>query len=684
MVVNDRIDTVPICAGSSKMCRPHSKGVRMAIERFEIVRREPYWDGQVFGNTGAYERIDAIAHYAVDPALAANQMITDLALADVTDGRVRFTGDVTLLIPADGGNRSLLLELPNRGNRVLDRLFNQGTVDLMPTDAIKAGDGFLMRQGWTLAWCGWQWDTPKPGPRMGIQPPLVAASALDPDGNMQLRIQPNKLTASFPLTDHHVGSIGNHQAIAACDVDDPNARMLVRTSMYGEPEEIPREHWRFARAESGAPIADAEHIWLDGGFQAGRVYDVLYRPRECPVVGAGLIAIRDLGSFLRHSDVSPIYGRVDQSICEGISQCGRLQRTFLGLGLNSDEQGRKVYDGMLVHIGGGRRGEFNHRYGQPSVQPTPSFGHLFPFADEPQTDPRTENVAGLLDAQRAAGHVPKIFYTDTSSEYWRGDASLAHTSVGDGSDAVLPDHVRRYLFASTQHVSGVLPFADVSAFGSHGSNLFNVVDYRPLYRAALQNLLAWVREGAEPPPSVYPRASEGTAETRETVASKLARIPGLTCPDEQRLPRLYLLDLGPRAEAGIGSFPASQTGTAYPCVVSAVDKDGNEAGGLRMPDVEVPVATHTGFNVRHADSGGAGQILEYVGLSLPFARDAASRAASGDPRPSIAERYASRDDYLARIRAAAEELVHGRYLLDDDIELCVTLAAERYDAVVEA
>ncbi len=656
----------------------------MAVDRFEIVRREPYWNGKVFGDAGAYERIDAIAHYSVDPASVANQKITDLALAEVAGGQVRFTGDVTLLIPAGGGNRSLLLELPNRGNRVLDRLFNQGTVDLMPTDAIKAGDGFLMRQGWTLAWCGWQWDAPKPGPRMGITPPLVAASALDPDGNMQLRIQPNQLTASFPLTDHHVGSIGNHQAIAVSDVDDPHARLLVRASMYGELEEIPRAQWRFARAENGAPVVDAEHIWLDGGFEPGRIYDILYRPKECPVVGAGLIAIRDLGSYLRHSDGSPIFGRVDQSICEGISQCGRLQRTFLGLGLNSDEQGRKVYDGMLVHIGGGRRGEFNHRYGQPSVQPTPSFGHLFPFADEPQTDPRTGTVAGLLDAQRAAGNVPKIFYTDTSSEYWRGDASLAHTSVVDGSDAALPDHVRRYLFASSQHVSGVLPFADVSAFGSHGSNLFNVVDYRPLYRAALQNLLAWVRGDAEPPPSVYPRASDGTAQTRAAVASKLVEIPGLTCPDRDVLPSLYRLDLGPFAEAGIGTFPAPQSGAAYPCVVSTVDTDGNETGGLRMPDVEVPVATHTGFNVRHVDSGGAGQILEYVGLSLPFAKDAAGRAASQDPRPAIAERYASRDDYLARIRAAAEELVQVRYLLEDDIELCVTLAAERYDAVMEA
>lgn len=654
----------------------------MTIERFEIVRRESYFGGQAFGASGAYERIDAIAHYAVDPDAPANQNITDLALAEQDNGLVHFTGDVTLLIPSEGSNRSLLLELPNRGNRVLDRMFNQGIVDLIPGDEIKPGDGFLMRHGWTLAWCGWQWDAPKPGPRMGITPPKVSASNLEPDGNMQLRIQPNAHTPSFALTDQHVGAIGNHAPIAASAVDDPEARLLVRPSPYAPPEEIPRAQWQFARDENGAPVPDAEHVWLEGGFEPGRVYDILYRPRACPVVGAGLIAIRDLGSFLRHDKASPIFGRVDHAICEGISQCGRLQRTFLGLGQNTDEQGRKVYDGMLVHIAGGRRGEFNQRYGQPSVQPTPSFGHRFPFADLPQNDPRTGLVSGLLDAQDEAGNMPKIFYTDTSSEYWRGDASLAHTSVADGTDVELPETVRRYLFACTQHVAGALPFIDVSAFGSHGSNWFNVIDYRPLYRAALHNLLDWIRGDYEPPESLYPKTSDGTAQTREIVAGKLAQIPELTCAEESLLPRLYPLELGPHAHLGIGSFPATPTGEAYPCVVSDVDDNGNETGGIRMPDVSVPVATHTGFNVRHPESGGAGQILEYVGLSLPFAKDAAQREASQDPRPSIAERYGSREDYLQQVQAAAEELVERRYLLEEDISLCVTLAAARYDAVM--
>ncbi|MEM7748548.1 MAG: alpha/beta hydrolase domain-containing protein, partial [Pseudomonadota bacterium] len=615
----------------------------MAVERLEITNREPYQDGESFGSGGSYERVDAIVHYVVDPALAANQPIADIHLASRVNGAVRFTGDLTLLIPEGGGNRSMLFEAPNRGNRVLNRMLNQGPVDLMPSAEILPGDAFLMRHGWTLAWCGWQWDVPKPGPRMGIEPPLVPNEALVPNAPMNLRVQPNARTASFPLTDHHVGSIGNHRLIATRDVNDPEARLLVRDHMYGEAQEIAREKWRFAQDKSGEPVADAEHVWLEGGFEAGKVYDLIYTPATCPVTGAGLIALRDLGTFLKHSPESPLAGTIDHSIAEGISQCGRLLRTFLHLGMNTDEEERQVFDGMLVHIAGGRRGEFNHRYGQPSVQPTPTFGHLFPFADEPQTDQHSGARAGLLDRQRASGNMPKIFYTDTSSEYWRGDASLQHTSAADGSDIELPGHVRRYLFAGTQHVSGLLPFANVSAFGSRGSNYFNIVDYRPLYRAAVMNLLAWVRDGTEPPANCYPMAAQQTAATREAVAATLDAIPGLTTPDPAVLPSIYPLDLGEHADKLIGSFPAKPVGPAYPCRVSDVDSDGNETGGVRMPDMMVPVATHTGFNVRHPKSGGDGQILEYVGLTHPFARTEAERQSNGDPRPSMEARYPTRE-----------------------------------------
>ncbi len=186
--------------------------------------------------------------------------------------------------------------------------------------------------------------------------------------------------------------------------------------------------------------------------------------------------------------------------------------------------------------------------------------------------------------------------------------------------------------------------------------------------------------GIDPPPSVHPRLSDGTAITRSDAMARLSAIPRLTLPKDDLLPAVYPLDLGPLTGRGVGTFPAHACGPAYPCLVPALDADGNEVGAVRMPDVEVPVATHTGFNVRAPRSGGMGQLLEYVGLTLPFARDATERARSGDPRPAIAERYAGREDYLTRVRASAERLVSERLLLNEDVELCVDLAAERYDA----
>ena len=639
----------------------------MSVIGLEVIRSEMFADGTSFGDVGAYRRIEGIARYAVDPEHAANAGITDLELAERTaDGRVLFDGDISMLVPADLANASgaLMVEVPNRGNRIAPRSFNQAPFDLTPTDEINMGDGFLMHQGWCIAWVGWQWDMPACIERLGLRAPQVPPGQRGTATHMHLRIQPDRLTDSYTLTDHHVGAIGNHAPIPPIDADDPQAQLLVREHLRDEGDRIDRDRWRFATDDND----NIERVALDGGFEPGRIYDLLYTPRDCPVAGAGLLAVRDFASFARHDASSPIAGAVTHTIGQGISQCGRFLRTLMFLGLNVDECGRQVFDGILAHIAGGRRGEFNQRYGQPSVQPTPSFGHLFPFADEPQINPQTGEQAGLLDKLRERGVMPKVMYTDTSSEYWRGDAGLAHTRLADNSDADLPGDVRRYLFASTQHGPGLLPYADRSIFGSHGSNFFNAVDYRPLFRAALENLRRWVMDDISPPDSVFPRRDDGTGMTRAEVIDRLTGIDGLSLPKLDRLPWMCPLELGPRSVDGIESFPARLTGQNYPTVVAAVDSAGNEIGGVRMPDVEVPVATHTGFNPRHMDSGGAGQILEYVGSTLPL----------GD----LEQRYKNKDDYLQLVRAAAQELVDGRLVLEQDIELCIAIASERYDAAL--
>lgn len=655
----------------------------MPITRLEVLERTPYENGHLFGAAGAYERIDAIAHYVVDPANGANAGVVDLALAERgADGLVHFSGDVTVIKPVDmsAGNLALLMQVPNRGNRSVARL-NLTPVAAVTTAEVEPGDGHLFENGWTVAWAGWQWDVPRTLERIriGVTPPQVQPEARTPVTQMQLRIQPNSHAECFTLTDHHVGDLGNHTPICPQSMDDPEARLLVRRTPYEAPETIAREKWRFAKVVDGTVIDDDGYIWLENGFEPGLIYDVVYTPLDCPVVGAGMLATRDLASFLRYEEGSPLAGEQVHVVGEGQSQCGRFLRTYLHCGMNTDEAGRLVMDGVLAHISGGRRGEFNSRYGQPSVQPTPSFGHLFPFADLPQNDPLTGRVGGLLDVHRASGNLPKIFYTDTSAEYWRGDAGLSHANLENGGDAELPDNVRRYLFASTQHGPGVAVLTGRTQFGSEGCNFLNIIDYRPLYRAALENLRAWVSEELEPPKSDYPMAGKGTRKTRREGIAALAVIAGLTPPGADVMTTMHPLDLGADAEKGIAVMPPVIETAAYPDYVSAMDWDGNETSGIRMPDVAVPVATHTGFNPRNPETGGTGQLLEYVGSTLPFAKNAAAREASGDSRLSIAERYVDRDDYLTKVRSAAEELVAKRYLLAEDIELCIELAGERYD-----
>jgi hypothetical protein len=457
----------------------------------------------------------------------------------------------------------------------------------------------------------------------------------------------------------------------------------VRDWSGGERTTIPREQWAFARDQHGAPVPDPAYVWLEGGFEPGKVYEVVYQTDTCPVVGTGLLAMRDFTSFLHHGSEAqgnPCAGRIDRAHGYGVSQSGRFLRHYLSLGLNLDEAGRQVFDGLLPQVAGGRRGQFNHRFAQPSDQSTPSFGHLMPFADDPQTDPVTGATGGLLDRQRALGGVPKVYAINTSAEYWRGDASLIHSDIGGTRDIEPPAEVRAYLFAGTQHGPGSLPLQHVNAQdGATGIHGFNAVDYSPLTRAALMNLDAWVAAGTEPPPNAMPRLDNGTAAPPDKVVERFRIVPGLAVPDPERRLSVWRTDLGARAAEGVATLPVT-LGERYQTLVSQVDGDLNELGGIQLPDLTVPVASYTGWNPRSPETGGEGQILSMQGSTLPFPATRAERAERHDPRLSIEERYRDRDDYIARVRAAAEVLARQRYILDEDVDIVVTNAAARYDA----
>ncbi|MGE3909565.1 MAG: alpha/beta hydrolase domain-containing protein, partial [Chloroflexota bacterium] len=333
---------------------------------------------------------------------------------------------------------------------------------------------------------------------------------------------------------------------------------------------------------------------------------------------------------------------------------------------------------------GGRRGQFNQRYAQPSDQSMPSFGHLMPFAEDSQTDPVTGETGGLLDRQRQLGGMPKVVTINTSAEYWRGDASLCHTDLADTRDVEPPAGSRYYHFGGTQHGLGVVPLVYVSGSElARGANPLNAVDYSPLTRAVLMNLDRWVAEGVEPPPSAFPRFGNGTAITPEEALARFHAIPGAVVADPERRLMVWRTDVGPEAAQGIMAPPA-RLGERYQNYVSALDEDCNEVSGVRMPDVSVPVATYTGWNPRAPEVGGTGQINLMQGSTFPFPATRAEREQRGDPRLSIEERYGDRDDYLTKVRAAAEQLVEQGYLLAEDIDTCLMLAGRRYDAFAAA
>ncbi len=661
----------------------------MAVSRLQIHARAPYEGGVSFGEVGAYERLDGTIHFAVDPAHAANRLIVDLDRAERdTDGRVHYTAGFCLLQPSDParGNRRLLFDVVNRGRKTVMGIFNRAPRLAVATEQIDPGDGFLMRRGWTVAWCGWQWDVHRSAALMGIDAPQALDGGHPIQGQTIAQFQPNGRQRDQLLADRM------HTPNPAAGLDDPEAVLTVRDWLDGPRTVIARDRWRFARDEDGRAVADDTSIRLEDGFEPGRIYELVYRTRVCPVVGTGLLAVRDTTAFLRRAaDAAgnPCAGRVDHAFGYGVSQSGRFLRHFLYLGLNVDEAGHQVFDGLLPHVAGAHRGEFNHRFAQPSVQATRGFGQLPPFADDDRADLITGRTDGVLTRQRAAGGVPRIIYTNTSAEYWpgdcsRGDASLIHTDPAGRTDTDPPEGVRIYAFAGTQHVSGALPLTEVNALdGTHGAHPFNTVDFSPLVRAALDHLDRWVTAGVDPPPSVVPRLADGTAATVPQVLAAFRPIPGATVPDPEALPRSRAIDLGPDAERGVGRYPAIPGGS-YPAYVSAVDSDGNEVAGIRLPDISVPVATYTGWNPRGSTIGGAGQIVMMLGSTLPFAATEEERRRTGDPRPSVAERYGDRDGYIARVRAAAEELAARRHILPDDIDLVVQNALDRHDAFTSA
>jgi Alpha/beta hydrolase domain len=645
----------------------------MAVTALEIKACSPFAQGTAFGDVGPYQQLDGTVHFAVDPDHPRNVGITDLRLAPRdAQGLVRSSADFRMLQPAapQHGNQRLLLDIVNRGNPTVLTNFNSAVGRLEP------GNGFLMRQGYTVLWVGWQDDVPTtPGLIRINVPEAVDAGGQPISGRIAVTFQPDTHVQVQLLSDRQ------HRPHPARNLDDPDTTLTVQEHEDAPAQTIPRQQWSFARLEGGRVVPDATHIYLASGFVPGKVYQVVYTTVGAPVIGLGLLATRDTVSFLRYGAASEgnlCAGHIQYAYSFGRSQSGRFLRHFLYLGLNEDEQERTVFDGLIPLVAGGGRGEFNQRFGQPSNSNKYSVKNLFPFHDTAQMDPETGRTDGMLARLAARGKVPKVFFINTSAEYWNGHAALIHTDLDGKRDLAPSEAVRIYHLAGTQHGPGNLLLTDTGAADdSRGQQRPNSVDYRPLLRAALVNLDRWVTIGENPPPSLHPRLDDGTAVPPEHTDATFHAMPGVQFPAHLR--SIARLDFCSGADEGVTTLLPPKVGKPYANLVSAVDEDGNELAGIRLPDISVPLATYTGWNLRHPDIGEPGQTLSLLGSTIPFPATQAERGASGDPRPSIAERYVSKEDYLGRVKQAAEALVTQGYLLAEDLATVTTQASQRYD-----
>jgi hypothetical protein len=599
------------------------------VTRVDVTRRADV-------GTSGYEKIVGTIHFAIDPKDPANQVIVGLDKAPRNgSGKVEFSADLYILQPRDGtkSNGVALVDVVNRGRKMTLNSFNRGgTLD--PATEADLGDGFLMRQGYTLVWVGWQFDVQRQNALMGIQVPNASGAS----SVVHAEFTPNDRNPQTTVAD----LIGYPLA-----GDGSDAKLTVRDGPFGEPSDVPRARFQV----KGTVVS------LEGGFEPGRTYRISYRTQNPAIGGAGLAAFRDATSWLKHTAPAPAT-RPRYTIAFGSSQSGRFLRTFLYQGFNTDEKGRQVFDGVMAHIAGGARLSINEESATPN-----SLGMYaatsFPFADAAVRDPGTGKTDGLLEKARAKGHSPKVFYTNSSVEYWGGGraAALVHTTPDGRANQPLPDNVRAYLFAGTQHSPGQFPSRKAPA----QQLADNPVQYWWPMRALLVTMTQWVTSGTLPPPSQHPQfKNEGSTIAK---ASELAfpAIPGVQSP---------------RSVA-----PGRDGSRTLPLLVSQVDADGNEVAGIRMPEVSVPLATYTGWNFRSHEVGGTKELVALAGSSIPFASTKAKRTAAGDPRPSVEERYSSKDDYLRRVREAADKLVKERYLLADDVKPIIARAAENWDFV---
>jgi hypothetical protein len=635
------------------------------ITKLVVTTRAPTFGGTTFGPVGAYEKIIGRAFGEVDPNDPRNATIADLALAPRNGaGMVEYSMDVYLLKPIDlaHGSRKLFYEASNRGLKLATGVIN--TVDKLllsgdPTTAADAGDAFLMRRGFVIAWSGWDVTVPSNPGALAITVP-VATEAGSPIVGPSLE----EFVVDAPAATGRL-------SYPAATLDTSAASLTVRTHATDAPVAFPSNGWEYVDAQTIRLLPAGTML------EQGRLYDLVYPATSPLVAGLAFAATRDWVAFLRHAvadDVgtpNPVAGGIDWVYGFGLSQPARFLRDFVHLGFNEDDAGGGVvFDGLLSYLGGPGGGSFDHRFAQPGRTIRQHRDRLypeirFPFSWAVATDPVTGLTDGRLRRCLASGTCPKIFDVNSANEYWNKSASLLHTDAS-GNDLDEPPNVRFYLLSSLPHIN--LPGKGICQQEQ------NTLAPNPALRALLVALDAWAADGKKPPPSRVPRSGKGTLVASLPQSKQgFPAIPGVTYNGLARTGDLF--DYGPTLDQGILTvLPPTLLGTPYTVLVPKTDHDGNDVAGIRLPAVVAPIATYTGWGLRAATFAGD-DLCDASGQQIAFARTKVERVAAGDPRRSLAERYRTHDRYVKRVTRAAKRLRHQRLLVDEDVTALSAAAA---------
>jgi len=657
------------------------------VTRVEITSRADVLNGQSFGDAGAYERITGRVYIRLEITDPHNSRIVDLANAinlrkDVPTQKAEdfkvfwptaeFSADFVALQPKDPskGNGSMILESPNRGHSAILRIVDGGDWNAERD----AGDAWLLRKGFTFVSLGWQWDA---ADGFKLYAPTAKEKGKTITGLLRGDLILSKTLEEIPLGHFTGGRIGGTEYPVA-NPDDPKNVLTVRDWREAPRTTIPREQWKFAHTVDGKLQPSNRFIHLNGGFQPGKLYEYVYVVADPVVAGGSFAMFRDFASYAKHDPkaITPaqrVYG-------EGISQNGRFLRDLLYQGFNADEENRIALDGILAHVAGAGRGSFNYRFAQPSrdAQPTSSVfftTDVFPFTDQFETDPLTGKTDGLLDLATQQSVVPKIFFSNTSYEYWGRVAALIHVTPDGLHDAEISPNVRIYHFTGLQHFSGYFP-PEKGKGDLDGQQPESPLPIRYFWRAMIVNMDAWVRKGTAPPESSYPKIADGTLIPFEKYNPPA--IPGLHRPHEANA--AYRIDFGPNwRRDGILSLQPPNVAEKFPVLVPAIDADGNERDGVRLPEISVPLASYLSWNLRDPSIGGPAERVPFELSFVPFPKTEADRRQSRDPRRSIADRYEDHDDYIARFANALDKLIQQRWILPEDRSAMLERGQEEWD-----